>query len=150
MSKTQDDENVQVERPSWDSIWMQMANILSARSIDPRVKVGCLIVTDDNTQVLSVGYNGNEKGGSNEVASLEPGQSGCIHAEENALIKLDYNHPKRRIMFCTSAPCLGCAKRIINGNIAEVVYDRPYRETSGVELLVKAGVVVRRFSCCPS
>ena len=42
---------------------------------------------------------GDQKGGSNERDSLVVGQSGFIHAEDNALIKLDYNNPKYK-KFC--------------------------------------------------
>jgi dCMP deaminase len=54
-------------RPAWDDIWMKVAHAISERSIDPRYKVGAVIVSDDNTQVLSVGYNGDQSGGSNLV-----------------------------------------------------------------------------------
>src|SRR5574338_1570755 len=75
-------------RPSWDSVWMRVAHIVAERSIDPRTKVGCIVVSADNQQVLALGYNGMERGGSNEVDSAEPGMSGTIHAELNSLIKL--------------------------------------------------------------
>ena len=42
-------------RPTWHEVWMNVAINISSRSYDPRLKVGCVIVTDDNTQVLSVG-----------------------------------------------------------------------------------------------
>ena len=83
-------------RPSWDKIWMDFAFLISNRSYDPRYKVGAVVVTDDNTQVLSVGYNGNYSGGPNEVESTVPGESGMLHAEINALLKMDYNNPKRK------------------------------------------------------
>lgn len=125
---------------------MRVAIILSERSIDTRTKVGCLIVSADNTQILSVGYNGLQRGGPNEVESLEPGQSGCLHAEDNAIIKMDFNFPRRRIMYTTVSPCAMCAKRIINANIDDVVYLIEYRDTTGLDILRKAGVNVRRVS----
>ena len=134
------------DRPSWDSIWMKFASSIAERSIDPRFKVGAVVISDDNTQVLSVGYNGDQAGGSNEVESLEPGQSGCIHAEINALIKLDYNNPKSKKMYITLSPCKMCAKAIVNAGIAEVVYDEDYRDTSGLEVLNLASIIVRKYS----
>jgi dCMP deaminase len=131
-------------RPSWDEVWCSFATTISRRSIDPRYKVGAVVVTDDNTQVLSIGYNGDQAGGTNEVESLEPGQSGCIHAEINALIKLDYNNPKRKKMYVTLSPCRMCAKAIVNSAIKEVVYIEEYRDTSGLQLLESSGVMVRR------
>lgn len=133
------------QRPSWDSIWLRFAKSISERSIDPRHQVGAVIVTADNTRVLSVGYNGDEAGGKNEVESLEPGSSGCIHAEINALIKLDYNCPKKKKMYVTLSPCKMCAKAIINAGIAEVIYDEQYRNTAGIELLQNAGILVRKY-----
>lgn len=137
---------IDAERPSWDEIWMEMAHQLARRSIDPRTKVGCLIVSGDNTQVLAVGYNGNYRGGPNAVESLEPGKSGTIHAETNALIKCDYNNPKRKVMYVTSSPCAPCAKLIINGGIDEVIYDLEYRDPTGLNILREAGIKLRRYA----
>jgi len=133
-------------RPSWDEVWMETAKVLSRRSLDPRFQVGAVIVTGDNTQVLAVGYNGDHRGGSNQVESLEPGCSGFIHAEINALIKCDYNNPKRKVMYLTLSPCKQCAKSIVNGGIDEVVYNEEYRDRSGVTLLTDAGVKVRKIT----
>ena len=98
-------------RPEWDEIWANFATQISRRSVDPKYKVGAVIVNDENTQVLSIGYNGDQKGGSNERESLSMGESGFIHAEENALIKLDYNNPKYKKMYVTLSPCKMCAKK---------------------------------------
>lgn len=124
---------------------METSLILSRRSVDQRTSVGAVIVTDDNTQVLAVGYNGDQRGGPNEVESTEPGQSGFIHAEINALIKLDFNNPKRKKMYLTHSPCRQCAKAIVNGGIQEVVYESAYRDASGISILESAGVLVRRY-----
>jgi len=132
-------------RPSWDEVWASFALTIAKRSIDPRYKVGAIVVSVDNTQVLSIGYNGDQAGGSNQVDSLEPGQSGCIHAEINALIKLDYNNPKKKKMYVTLSPCKMCAKSMVNANIDEVVYLTEYRDTSGLEILRDSGINVRKF-----
>lgn len=131
-------------RPSWDDIWMDFAHLIADRSYDPRYKVGSVVVTDTNTQVLAIGYNGNYSGGPNEVESTVPGASGMIHAEINALLKLDYNNPNKKIMYLTLSPCRACAKAIINGGISEVVYCEEYRDTSSLEILKSAGVKVRQ------
>ena len=133
-------------RPEWDEVWMRVAHTIAERSVDPRHQVGTIIVTEDNTQLLSLGYNGNYKGGPNKVESEEPGQSGLIHAEQNALIKLDYNNPKKKKMYVTLSPCSHCAKMIVNANINEVIYDQKYRDDSGLNIMSSAGITVRRFS----
>lgn len=131
-------------RPTWDEVWMETARTIARRSCDPRHQVGAIVVTSDNTQVLSVGYNGNYKGGPNEVESATPGESGMLHAEINCLLKLDYNNPKQKVMYVTLSPCRMCAKAIVNAGIWEVVYDCEYRDTGGLEILQSAGVHIRK------
>ena len=125
---------------------MDVAFGIARRSYDPRYQVGAVVVTDDNTQVLAVGYNGNYTGGPNEVESDTPGESGMLHAEINALLKMDYNNPKRKRLYLTLSPCRMCAKAIINAGIDEVLYSEEYRDTSGVELLHKSDVVVKKLT----
>lgn len=132
-------------RPSWDQIWISFAKTISERSYDPRNKVGAVIVTEDNTQVLGIGYNGGWAGGPNEVESLEPGMSGMIHAEINALIKMNYSHHKGKKLYVTLSPCRACAKAIINGGIDNVIYLDDYRDSSGIDLLLEGGVWVTKF-----
>jgi dCMP deaminase len=122
-----------------------MAKIISTRSYDPRYQVGTVIVTDDNTQVLSVGYNGNYSGGPNEVESHVPGESGMLHAEINALLKMDYNNPKIKIMYITLSPCKMCAKAIINAGISRVVYLEKYRNEAGLKILEQSGIETCQF-----
>jgi dCMP deaminase len=131
-----------INRPSWDKIWMQMAETIAQRSHHPTFKVGAIIVTSDNTQVLSLGYNGNAKGMSNVPQSDKPGCSGLLHAEINALLKLDYNNPKDKVMYLTLSPCQNCAMAIINSGIKKVIYRDEYRDKSGIDLLEGASIKV--------
>jgi dCMP deaminase len=124
---------------------MDFSYSIARRSVDPRHQVGAVVVTDDNTQVLAVGYNGNYMGGPNKVESLSPGESGMIHAEINALLKMDYNNPKRKIMYVTLSPCRMCAKAIVNSGISTVVYSEEYRDVTSLEILKDAGVEVIKF-----
>jgi dCMP deaminase len=132
-------------RPSWDQVWMEFAKSISRRSYDPRHQVGAVIVTEDNTQVLAVGYNGNFAGGPNAVESTVPGESGMIHAEINALLKMDFNHPKGKKMYVTLSPCRMCAKAIVNAGIKEVIYGEEYRDPAGVDLLKSVSIKARFF-----
>ena len=133
------------ERPSWNSIWMTMAETIALRSHHSEFKVGALIVTSDNTQVLSLGYNGNAAGMSNVPQSEAPGCSGLLHAEINALLKLDYNNPKDKVMYLTLSPCEYCAKAIVNSGIKKVVYKKDYRNLDGISILKSAGIEVERI-----
>ena len=133
-----------MERPSWDFIWSSFASTIAQRSADPNFKVGAVIVPEDNTGVLAIGYNGDQKGGENCRDSEEPGSSGFIHAEINALIKMDFNNPKRKKMYVTLSPCKMCAKAIINADIKEVYYIQEYRDDAGIKLLQNHGIKVSK------
>jgi dCMP deaminase len=125
---------------------MKIAWNISERSYDPRLKVGAIVVSEDNTRLLSLGYNGNYRGGPNEAESDQPGQSGMIHAEVNALIKCDYNFNRKKIMYLTHAPCVSCAKLIVNADISSVIYDFEYRDMSGLKILRNSRIEVTRLN----
>ena len=131
-------------KPSWDEIWMSLAKNISLRSHSPTLKVGSVIVTSDNESVLSLGYNGGAIGDNNLPDSLEPGQSGFIHAECNAIAKMNYNDHRVRKMYLTHNPCRVCAKLIINAKIQKLYYCEEYRDTSGLFILQDRGIIVEK------
>ena len=71
----------------------------------------------------------------------------CSHGEENAIVQASYHGVslKDATIYSTFAPCLMCAKMIINSGIVEVVYnlDYPLNE-SAFRLFKEAGVTIRR------
>lgn len=123
---------------------MLLAKSIADRSYDEKTKVGCVIVAEDNTGVLAIGYNGDERGGDNKRDSMLTGESGFIHAEANALLKMNYTDPRNKKMYLTNSPCIICARMIINADIEEVIYCEDFRELKGVELLQKSGIKVRK------
>lgn len=130
-------------RLTWPETWMTVATtIAGSRSLDPRLKVCALIVPEDNTGILALGYNGGARGLYNVPVSLEPGKSQFIHAEANALIKCPYHFPKKKHMYVTHSPCLDCARLIVNADVSRVVYKELYRDEAGLKLLRDAGVEV--------
>ena len=135
-----------MSRPEWNEIWKRFALDIAKRSPDPKFQVGAVIVTEDNTQVLALGYNGDHKGGPNCRDSLETGKSGFIHAEINALIKCDFNNPKSKKMYLTHSPCPVCAKCIVNAGIKTVIYLKEYTDMSGIDILKESGVDVFSLS----
>ena len=137
-----------MSRPEWDQIWINFAKSIAERSCDSKYKVGAVVVNGENTQVLSIGYNGDQKGGNNQRESEETGKSGFIHAEINALIKMDYNNPCKKKMYLTLSPCDVCAKAIVNAGIDEVYYAEFYEHGKrGVQILNDAGIIVRNKDC---
>ena len=133
---------------SWDMIWMRLANDISLRSTcrTPDRQVGCVIVSEDNSQVLALGYNGSAKGDKN-FCSYGTGEEfnsrcTCIHAEMNALSKLDTTNPCKKKMYLTLSPCDVCWKLIVNAGINEVIYYEEYNRES-LMMLRNLGVKVR-------
>lgn len=133
------------KRKEWHNIWADLALSIAQRSTDEKHKVGTVIVSSDNQRVLSVGYNGDHKGGSNKRRSQEHGKSGFIHAENNALIKLNPLEPCKKIMYVTLSPCYACAQLIINSGIDEVYYIDEYHMTDGIELLKEMGIKTKQL-----
>jgi len=126
-----------------------------------RLKVGCLVVKDE--RIISIGYNGTPSGWDNncedEVGVVKDTDTGDItdvllktkpevlHAETNAIAKLAKSTESGlgATMFITHAPCLDCAKLIFQSGIGHVLYRNSYRDTAGVDFLVKGGIQVQQL-----
>jgi dCMP deaminase len=124
---------------------MDFAVNIARRSTCSRLQVGAVVVSEDNTRILGHGYNGGPAGGFNDCISLEPGKCGHLHAEINALVKTNYHDAAQKKIYVTTVPCFNCSVAIVNANIKEVVYLHDYRDHSGLELLEKSGIKVRKF-----
>ena len=110
-----------------------------------RAKVACLIVRDD--RVISIGYNGMPSGWSNvcenHIGNTKPE---VIHAEANAIAKLAKSNESgnNSVAFITHAPCMECAKLLVQSGIIEVYYLQEYRDTSGLNFLDQSNVKVHK------
>ena len=134
------------DRPSFEEVYMQFAETIALRSTCKRLKVGTVITTTDYRKVLAVGYNGNASGLDNTCDREEPGNCGCLHSEENAVINCDAPRETRKFVFVTHLPCAACAKRLINmGNVERIIYRNSYRKADAVELLERVGIEVHQF-----
>ena len=133
-------------RPKFDEIFMDFAWRLSQRSTCKRLSVGTVITDTQHTRVLSMGYNGNAAGLANGCDREVEGNCGCLHSEENAVIKCDSPREVPKLVYITHLPCSMCAKRLINlGNVKEIVYDQQYRSDESLSLLSEAGIQIRRL-----
>jgi dCMP deaminase len=70
-----------------------------------------------------------------------------LHAEPNALAKMlkAGMSTKDADVFVTHAPCIDCAKILSQAGVRSVTYGEAYRDNSGIDFLVKSGVVVEKF-----
>jgi len=118
-----------------------MAKIWSENSYCKKRKVGALIVKDK--MIISDGYNGTPSGFPNECED-ENGNTYyyVLHAEANAITKIakSWNNSDGATLYVTCAPCIECAKLIIQSGIKRVVYSENYSSNNGVELLKRAGI----------
>lgn len=118
-------------RMSWDEYFLELAQTTATRATCSRRKHGAVIVK--SRRIVSTGYNGGpsgfphcDEGACPRAASSAPqghNYESCIaiHAEANALL---FSSPEERTgasLYCTGAPCFGCAKLIANSGITEVV-----------------------------
>src|SRR3977135_4048377 len=117
------------DRIPLEEVFMRMAEELAKRSTCSRLQVGSVITTSDLTQVLGIGYNGNARGLPNRCDSTQPGNCGCLHSEQNCLIKAGAQLPGK-VMFVSASPCVTCAKMIINTNVGRVYYREAHREAA--------------------
>ena len=126
-----------------DLRYLRMARIWAENSYCQRRKVGALVVKDK--MIISDGYNGTPSGFPNVCESEENTTFPYVlHAEANAITKLarSSNNSDGSTLYVTAAPCIECAKLIIQSGIKRVVYAEKYRLEDGIALLRKAGVEV--------
>lgn len=116
---------------------LEVAKIYGELSTATRLKVGCIIVKDD--RIISIGYNGMPSGGSNVCEEDGHTKPEVLHAETNAITKLAKSTESGQdaYMFCTFAPCLDCAKLIIQSGIKEFHFEHRYKNNDGLDLIEK-------------
>lgn len=128
-------------RPSTIKCMMNVAKTFAERSTCSRLRVGAVVTNAEMTQIDAIGYNGGAKGLDNNCESKEPGLCGHIHAENNCLLKSNYNLKNKKI-FITMSPCWQCAKLIINSDISEVYFGELYRDAKPLVLFYMAKIKV--------
>jgi dCMP deaminase len=129
----------ELNRPSWDKYFMEIAEIAKTRSTCIRRQVGAVLVNDRH-QIISTGYNGvprgidhctkktctklyEKSGEKNEVCP-------AVHAELNAIIQAATAgiSSEGTILYSTTRPCGNCTMAIINAGIKKVVYIEDYSD----------------------
>lgn len=150
--------------PSFDDIYMELAQNLARKSHCVKMKVGAVLAKD--TRIVSLGYNGPPAGTHN--CDEEWPERGCerdrkgscslaLHAEENAILyaaknKVDLTDA---VLYITLSPCLPCARTIFSTGIKKVYFLHSYAEykgithDEGVNFLRKFGVQVFKYESKP-
>ncbi len=130
------------KQKQFDRSYLDMAQIWAKNSYCKRRQVGALLVKD--RMIISDGYNGTPVGFENICEDELTGKTKpyVLHAEANAITKVakSGNSSAGATMYVTTAPCLECAKLIIQAGIKRLVYKDDYTVTDGLDLLKRAGI----------
>ena len=150
-----------MSKPSFDEIYMELAENLAKRSHCVKAQVGAVLTKD--TRIVSLGYNGPPAGTHN--CDLEWPKDGCprdskgscslsLHAEQNAILYASKNNVvmEGSTLYVTLSPCISCARVIYTMGIKKVFYLNSYadfkglKSDEGVDFLQKFGVEVVRYA----
>lgn len=143
------------QRPSWDEYFLNIAQLVSTRSTCLRRSVGAVLVKD--RRILATGYNGapcnithcSVTGCLREKLGIPSGERHelCrgLHGEQNAFLQAALHGTSLRdaTLYCTTQPCIICAKMIINAGIREIVIKGDYPDKMAKDFLSEAKVKVR-------
>ncbi|MGM5630147.1 dCMP deaminase family protein [Apibacter raozihei] len=133
-------------KTKYDIAYLRMALEWGELSYCKRKKVGALIVKD--RMIISDGYNGTPTGFENTCED-ENGTTKwyVLHAEANAILKVAASTQScvGATLYVTLSPCKECSKLIHQAGIKRIVYINEYSDTSGVDFLKNAGVIVERI-----
>ena len=141
-----------LKKPSDDSFYMEIAQVIAKKSRCLKRKVGAVLVK--NKRILTLGFDDtprnikhcNENGC--QACSKEDMQSPCLcnHAEENVIIQAAHHGMSTQdaTLYTTDSPCLRCVQILINAGITELMFneDIPLNDTA-YSLLKTANITVR-------
>ena len=148
-------------KPSFDSIYMDLAQSLALRSHCTRAQVGAVLTKD--TRIISIGYNGPPQGTHNcdedfheEGGCPKDSKGSCslaLHAEQNAILYASKNGAsiEGSTIYVTLSPCISCARIIYSMKIKRVFYLNSYAaykglaSDEGVDFLRTFGVEVLAY-----
>jgi dCMP deaminase len=146
-------------KPSFDDIYMDLAENLAKRSHCVKAQVGAVLTKE--TRIVSLGYNGPPAGTHNcdevwpDAGCPRDSKGSCslaLHAEQNAILYASKNNVsiEGSTLYVTLSPCIACARVIYTMGIKRVIYYNSYadfkglKSDEGVDFLQKFGVEVIR------
>jgi len=145
-------------RPSWDSYFMNITELVAGRATCVRRKVGAILVKDK--RIISTGYNGApskvrhclEVGCLREEQGIPSGERHelCrgLHAEQNAIIQAALHGVsiEGAALYCTNMPCSICSKMLINARITSILFKEGYSDPLSSSMLTEAGIPFRQLA----
>lgn len=132
-------------------MYMRIAKTVAQTSSAKRLRVGSVAVK--NNMVIATAYNG--------LPSCLDGSCENTMSDGSLVTKPEVQHSERNLIlnlakstessvgttvFCTHSACRNCAMSLIDAGITRFIYETDYRETAGLDLLRKAGIVVEQIT----
>ena len=117
--------------PSWDERFMKDVYEWSAKSKDPRTKIGAVLVRWDEKDPISHGYNGFARKVNDDVSERWERPEKYLwvsHAESNSILNCARTGRAAQgtVMYTQGLPCADCANDIIQAGIVEVVLHKQW------------------------
>lgn len=149
---------VKDDRLSWDDYFMEITRLVSKRATCTRRAVGAILVKDK--RIIATGYNGPPRG----IRHCR--ETGCLrtqlnipsgtrheicrglHGEQNAIIQAAIHGVsiEGATLYCTTQPCIICAKMLINAGIRIIKYEGKYPDELSLSMLQEAGIELVRLT----
>lgn len=123
-----DDDN-EYHRPTWNDMYMEIAEVVAKRSKDPHTKVGAVLVKDN--RILGIGYNAEPKNFAyNFDWHSDEKYDYVIHAELNAIANATFfgNSIDGSTIYLTLSPCHECMKLLVQYGVKTVYYKTEYKD----------------------
>ncbi|WP_022661292.1 deoxycytidylate deaminase [Paucidesulfovibrio longus] len=141
-----------MSRMPWPEYFMKIAHVVAERSTCLRRRVGAVAVRDK--RILATGYNGaptnmlhcEEVGCLREQLKVPSGERHelcrALHAEQNVITQCAVHgiSLKDAEIYCTTQPCLICAKLLINCQIKAIWYAESYPDKLTEQFLTESGL----------
>ena len=157
-----------LDRPTWNDIYMSMCETLAKRSTCLRLQTAALLVKEN--VIVSVGYNGVP---SKQEHCYEYWRKNNIYSTLTELLKSDYFYTEHHkwstineihgemnailfagkngislrnsTLYTLYSPCIQCAKAILTSGIKQVYYKHTYqRNTEGISFLQKNQIQIQQ------
>ena len=133
-------------KPKHIALYKDIMNSVSKMSKCSRKKVGALVVSPDDENIIAYGWNGRPRNAKGDDCCEDDNvtKPDVIHAEMNAIAKVARSGgaTDNCTLFVTMCPCPNCALLIIQSGIKTVYYQEQYRMSTGLDILTDAGVQV--------
>lgn len=135
---------------TWDALFMRFASDVANMSYAKRLKVGAVAVRDK--RVIAIGYNGTPSGEDKcceeIVNDVLVTKSNVVHAEANLIkyAKLHNIDLTGCTLYITHSPCQNCGHLVMDTQFVELIYGKPYRDTTVLFEIEAIGIKVREWN----